>query len=43
MDNSYWLNSVNLKQFTKLERDLSADVVIVGARNLWSFYCLLFD
>lgn len=30
MDNSYWIDSVNLKQFSKLEKDLSADVVIVG-------------
>lgn len=30
MDNSYWLDSVNLKQFSRLEKNLSADVVIVG-------------
>ena len=26
MDNSYWLDSVNLKQFPKLEKDLETDV-----------------
>lgn len=30
MDNSYWIDSVNLKPFAKLEKDLSVDVVIVG-------------
>lgn len=43
MDNSYWLDSVNLKQFPKLKKDLETDVVIVGGRNYWSFYCLLFN
>lgn len=43
MDNSYWIDSVNLKQFPRLEKDLSVDVAIIGGRNLRSFYCLLFD
>lgn len=43
MDNSYWIDSVNLKQFPKLQKDLSVDVAIVGRWNLWPFYCLLFN
>lgn len=42
MKNSYWINSVNLKSFPKLDKDLDVDVCIVGGRNYWSFYCLLF-
>ncbi len=31
MDNSYWTDSVSLKEFSKLEKDLDTDVVVVGA------------
>ncbi len=30
MDNSYWTDSVSLKEFSKLEKDLNTDVVVVG-------------
>lgn len=42
MKNSYWIDSVNFKSFPKLDKDLEVDVCIVGGRNYWSFYCLLF-
>lgn len=42
MKNSYWIDSVHFKSFSKLDKDIDVDVCIVGGRDYRSFYCLLF-